>query len=206
MVRFLREALTGTRISRGYETFTVDGFRLLTPPAVPPRLLVAALRPGMLRLAGREADGAILNWLSAEDVRRTAPYVHSGGAGKEVVARIFVAPSTDLDAVRVAAKQLIAAYLTVPVYRAFHEWLGRGDALAELWRRWEAGDRKGAAASIPDEVVDGLVVHGSPDECRAHLERYVAAGVTTPVLAVIPMDADITEAVRALAPTAPRSR
>ena len=27
-----------------------------------------ALRPGMLRLAGREADGAILNWLAAEDV------------------------------------------------------------------------------------------------------------------------------------------
>ena len=34
----------------------------------PRRIYVAALRSGMLRLAGREADGAILNWLSAEDV------------------------------------------------------------------------------------------------------------------------------------------
>ena len=38
-----------------------------------PPILVAALRPGMLRLAGREGDGAIINWLSADDVRTVVP-------------------------------------------------------------------------------------------------------------------------------------
>ncbi|MGE5830060.1 MAG: LLM class F420-dependent oxidoreductase, partial [Micromonosporaceae bacterium] len=199
-VRFLRAALAGERISQAYETFTVDGFRLQTPPHQPPRLLVAALRPGMLRLAGREADGAILNWLSAADVGRVAPYVLAGGAEKELVARIFVAPpSTDVAAVRAAARALIATYLTVPVYRAFHEWLGRGEVLAPMWRAWTAGDRRAAAAAIPDEVVDDLVVHGSPQQCREHIARYVAAGVTTPVLALLP-GGDPVEVVRALAP------
>jgi probable F420-dependent oxidoreductase len=200
-VRFLRAALAGERISHAYETFTVDGFRLQTPPERPPRLLVAALRPGMLRLAGREADGAILNWLSAADVGRVAPYVLAGGSEKEVVARIFVAPSTDLPAARAAARALIAAYLTVPVYRAFHEWLGRGEALAPMWQAWAAGDRRAAAAAVPDEVVDDLVVHGSPQQCREHIARYVEAGVTTPVLALLP-GGDPSEVVRALAPTA----
>ena len=200
VVRFLRVALTGQKVTENYETFTVDGFRLLTPPATPPRILVAALRPGMLRLAGREADGAILNWLSAADVRRTAPYVTAGGPDKEVVARIFVAPSTDIGAVRAAARSLIAAYLTVPVYRAFHEWLGRGEALAEMWMAWEAGDRRGAAAAVPDEVVDDLVVHGSPQECREHIARYVEAGVDTPVIALVPTGDDPLPLVRALAP------
>ena len=43
----------------------------------------------MLRLAGREADGAILNWLSADDVPTAVAEV---GPGKDVVARIFVVP------------------------------------------------------------------------------------------------------------------
>src|SRR5215207_3461633 len=67
VVRFLRVALTGAKVSKAYETFTVDGFRLLQVPEIAPKIVVAALRPGMLRLAGREADGAILNWLGADD-------------------------------------------------------------------------------------------------------------------------------------------
>lgn len=198
-VRFLREALTGRRVSRRYETFAVDGFRLDLVPDQPPELLVAALRPGMLRLAGREADGAVVNWLSADDVRTVVPYVHDGGPDRRIVARVFVAPSADTARVRQAARSLIAGYLTVPVYRAFHEWLGRGPALAEMWRRWAIGDRVGAAAAVPDEVVDDLVVHGTPEQCRAHVRRYVEAGVTVPVLALLPLG-DVVAGLRALAP------
>ncbi len=92
VVRFLRVALTGQKVTQTYETFTVDGFRLLLVPEIQPKLLIAALRPGMLRLAGREADGAIINWLAADDVPKVAPYVHQGGPDKEIVARIFVCP------------------------------------------------------------------------------------------------------------------
>jgi probable F420-dependent oxidoreductase len=198
-VRFLRAALSGAKVSERYETFAVDGFRLSLVPDPPPTLLVAALRPGMLRLAGREGDGAIINWLSADDVRTVAPHVAAGGPGKELVARIFVAPTADADAVRARAKALLAAYLTVPVYRAFHEWLGR-DELAPMWSAWTAGDRKAAVAAVPDRVVDQLVVHGSPEQCREHIQRYVAAGVTTPVLAPLIFDGDPRAAVRDLAP------
>lgn len=201
-VRFLRTALTGQRVSEQYETFAVSGFRLqLVPPQLPP-LLVAALRPGMLRLAGREADGAILNWLAATDVPAVSQYVHAGGPGKEIVARIFVLVDEDAERARDTARPLIAAYLTVDVYRSFHEWLGRGEQLAPMVRAAASGDRKAAAAAIPDEVVDALVVHGSAEQCRAHLRRYVEAGVTTPVLALVP-PADGTplpDLVSALAP------
>ena len=100
VVRFLKAALTGERVDEKYETFSVRGFRLDRPPAVVPPIVVGALRQGMLRLAGREADGAVVNWLSAEDVRRVAPEV---GEGKQVIARIFVCPSEDADAVRARA-------------------------------------------------------------------------------------------------------
>ena len=71
-LRFLRAALAGEKVSDRYETFAVRGFRLEAPPAEPPGLALAALRPGMLRLAAAEADAAITNWLAPADVPRTA--------------------------------------------------------------------------------------------------------------------------------------
>jgi probable F420-dependent oxidoreductase len=203
LVRFLREALEGNdKVTADYETFSVRGFRLGVRPPEKVPLLVAALREGMLRLAGREGDGAIINWLSAEDVATVAPIVHdaAGGEPREIVARIFVAPSDDADRVRAMGRFAIAAYLNVPVYAAFHEWLGRGDRLGEMWRLWREGDRRGAAAAIPDSVVDELIVWGSPEACREHIQRYVDNGVTTPALALMPFGIDPAQAVRDLAP------
>jgi probable F420-dependent oxidoreductase len=197
VVRFLRAALTGEKVTDTYDTFKVGGFRLgLVPPQQPP-ILVAALRSGMLRLAGREADGAIINWLAATDVPKVVPFVHEGGAGKEIAARIFVAPTTDADQARAVAKFAIAAYMSVPVYRAFHEWLGR-DELQPMWDAWSAGDRKAAVEAIPDAVADALVLHGAPEHCRERVQEYVEAGVTTPVIAVLPVGVPPAEAIRLL--------
>lgn len=200
VVRFLREALTGEKVDRVYDTFTVQGFRLGRPPASVPPILVAALRPGMLRLAGREGDGAIINWLSANDVPTVTAEV---GPGKEIVARIFVCPSEDVDAVRAIGRRMVAAYLNVPVYAAFHEWLGRGPLLEGMWTAWKAGDRKGALAAIPDEVVDDLVIHGSPAQVRAEVKRYMDHGVTTPALSIVAAaGVSLRDAVRELSPKA----
>ncbi len=185
-LRFLRRALAGERIDEVFDTFTVKGFRLDRVPATPSPLLVAALRPQMLRLAGQEADGVVLNWLAATDVPTALAALGPEGAGKEVVARIFVCPTGDAAAARQIGRRLVGAYLTVPAYAAFHRWLGRSDALGPMWTAWEAGDRRAAVAAVPDEVVDALIVHGDAESCREQVRRYVAHGVTTPVLALLP--------------------
>jgi probable F420-dependent oxidoreductase len=206
MVRFLRVALTGDKVSEDYETFSVKGFRLGLVPEQQPKILVAALREGMLRLAGREGDGAIINWLSAEDVKQVVPHVHEArrdgdSEGKEVVARIFVIPTDDVDTARGIGRFAMAAYLSVPVYTEFHKWLGRGEQLQPMWDAWAAGDRKAALAAIPDSVVDDLIVHGPPEACREHIERYMENGVTCPAPAIMHTGgADIADIIRALAP------
>ncbi len=206
MVRFLRGAMAGEKMSGRYGRSEVKGFRLGIRPAQQPAILIAALREGMLRLAGREGDGAIINWLSADDVTTVAPIVQAAGAEaaepgpREVVARIFVAPTTDREAVVGMGRFAIAAYLSVPVYAAFHEWMGRGEQLADMWRLWGEGDRKGALAAIPESLVDELIVSGTPEQCREHIQRYVDNGVTTPALALLPFGYDQRQAVRDLAP------
>ena len=200
MVRFMRQALSGEKVRETYETFEVRGFKLGVPPVEPVPILVAALRAGMLRLAGREGDGAIINWLSADDVATVVPHVTQFGEDKEIVARIFVAVSEDADTVRNVGRYALAAYLNVPVYAEFHRWLGRGDVLEPMWSRWQDGDRQGAIAAIPDELVDQLIVHGSAEQCRAHIQRYVDNGVTTPAVALLPFGTDVRQAYRELAP------
>ncbi len=203
MTRFLRTALTGEKVTQEYETFEVKGFTLRRPPEQQPKILIAALREGMLRLAGREGDGAIINWLSADDVPTVTAPVHAQGPDKEIVARIFVCPNPDADAVRASARFAIAAYLNVPVYAAFHEWLGRGDRLQGMWDNWKAGDRKAALAAIPDSVVDELIVHGTPEECREHIDRYHEQGVDTSAIAIMPFGGiDPVQAARDLSPAA----
>ncbi len=202
-VRFLRKALTGEKVSERYDGFEVNGFTLRRVPQEQPPILIAALRSGMLRLAGQEGDGAIINWLSAEDVATVKPYVEEGGAQKEIVARIFCCPNPDIEIVRAGAKRAIAAYLNVPVYADFHRWLGRSEELEGMWTYWASGDRKAALDAIPDQVVDQLIVHGTPEQCREHIDRYHAMGVTTSAISIMPFgDIDPVQAARDLAPAA----
>ncbi|MEE9413813.1 MAG: LLM class F420-dependent oxidoreductase [Acidimicrobiales bacterium] len=204
MVRFLQAALSGEKVTEQYDTFSVKGFRLGVQLEQPVPILVAALREGMLKLAGRECDGAIINWLSAENVSEVAAVVNGAAKGsqtKEIVARIFVIPSDDRDTVLATGRFVMAAYLNVPVYRAFHEWMGRSDTLGEHWEQWSSGDRKGALEKIPDSVVDELIVSGTPAQCKAHVQRYIDNGVTTPALMIMPVPGvDVAQAVRDLAP------
>ncbi len=183
-VEFLRPALAGERVTMAGKTVSLSGFRLSRPVAAPIPIYVAALRPGMLRVAGEVADGAIINWLSAEDARKSITVVRDAAerAGRdpeavEIVARCFMCVDPPSDAADLGMRRTINAYLNVPVYEAFHRWLGRSEALAPMWDAWAAGDRRGAVAAIPTGVVNDLVLNGDVSTRRAAIQAYFDAGV-----------------------------
>lgn len=200
-LRFLRKALAGEKVTEKYPTFRVTGFRLEAPPANPPALALAALRPQMIKLAAAEADAVITNWLSPGDVPKVRAVA---GPGCELVARIFVIPTPDNDVARAIGRRMIAAYMTVPAYAAFHDWLGRGEAMQPMRDAWAAGDRKDALEKIDDKIVDDLIVHGAPEACRERVAEYQASGLNTPVIAIVPPPgtdpADTAGLVRKLRP------
>ncbi len=213
-VEFLRRVFAGERVVFEGETFTVQGFRLSRIPTAPIPIHVAALRPAMLRVAGQVGDGAIINWLSAEDVKKSVAVVREAAqkAGRdpeavEITARLFVCVDPPSEATETGIRRHINTYLNVPVYKAFHEWLGRTEALGPMWQAWESGDRKGAVAAIPESVIDELILRGSVDNIHAHVKRYMEAGVTTAFLQLQSFDKDpavkrdrLLKALRALAP------
>jgi probable F420-dependent oxidoreductase len=198
--RAVKAALAGQRVNVETDTTRVSNFRLSRPVPGPVPLFLAALRERMLRLAGAEADGVIINWLAPEDVATVVREVRRGAemAGRdpdsvEVACRIFVCVSDDDQAARQIARRYIAAYLTVPVYADFHRWLGRGEALRPMQEAWAVGDRRAATAAIPDEVVDSVFVAGDAKTCRQKIQAYVDAGVQTPVVLTVPVSMDWAE-------------
>jgi alkanesulfonate monooxygenase SsuD/methylene tetrahydromethanopterin reductase-like flavin-dependent oxidoreductase (luciferase family) len=125
----------------------------------------------------------------------------------DVVCRIFVCVTQEDALVDFMGRRMVAAYLNVPVYARFHEWLGNADALRPMWDAWRAGDRKGATAVIPRPLIDEILIHGDADTCMRKIQAYVDNGVTVPVLNFLPASPDPKQSaeqsismLRALAP------
>jgi probable F420-dependent oxidoreductase len=193
----VRASFSGEKTSQQLETAHTDGLRLSRMLSEPPPIYIAALRKNMLEMAGATAEGVIINWLSAGDVPKVVAAARAGAekAGRDpdkldVVARIFVCMTEDDGIVDFVGRRAIAAYLNVPVYAKFHEWLGRSAELSPMWEAWNSGDRKAATAAIPRAVIDDLFIYGDAETCRKKVQEYVDNGVTTPVMNFMALGAD----------------
>ena len=167
-VEILRPILAGGR--------GPGGFRLESAPAYEVPIVVAALRGRMLALAAELADGAFTNFLPISG----APQVVEafGAPDKELVCRFFCVPQPEAEGMA-TAKFLFAAYGSVPVYTEFFRWLGWGERIDPMAQAWHAGDRARALELVPEDLVREIFVFGSPDQMRARLDEFAAAGITT---------------------------
>ena len=209
-VAIVRELLTWEKVTHSSDLYTVDGYRLLLRvPSPPPPILLGALNPAMLRLAGEVSDGALLNWIGAASVPDALAHVAEGAGGEARRNAVFVRAcvTSDVDAARVWARREVMGYVIVPAYRRAFGTQGFGDVCDEAMAKWDAGDRKGAAASLPDEFVDTLCLAGPADEVRKRFDEFRAAGVDEPVAFLFSgqteLDAVVAELESTMAALAP---
>lgn len=202
-VRIVRGILAGERYEAGPRWRT--SFRLagLEPrPGIP--ILLAGLSPAMLRAAGEVADGVVL-WLCnptyiAEVV---VPAVAEGReragkslAGFDIVAAVLAAAVEDPGVAFANVRRELLMYFRLPFYRAA---IARAGFDADIAAYDAAGtDTEAQQRAISDEFLEQLCAIG---DVRAGVERYRAAGVTSPCLSPIPK-ADFEATLRAAAPTA----
>lgn len=110
----------------------------------------------------------------------------------------------DEDAARSAARYNLAFFAQLPNYRRQWRRAGYTTAMDAVQATWSTGDRRAAAAQLPDELIEQVCVFGRPARCRAQLAAFHAAGVDLPVLAVSPVNEERLAATRktvlALAP------
>ena len=158
---------------------------------------LAALSPRMLALAGRIADGVILNLMTPAQAGAAAGVVRAAAraagrdpASVEIVCVVHCALSDDPFAAAAAARAVVLRYVLHPsVPRLFGE-LDGGPGLGEVRELLLAGDRAGAARRVPQRVADGFVAHGDVARCLGRIAGYRAAGVDLPVLFPVPIGGD----------------
>jgi probable F420-dependent oxidoreductase len=207
-VAIVRQALAGQKTQFDGEHFRSKGLRLGCTPAKPMRIYLAALREKMLHLAGGIGEGLIINFQPASAMPQILAAYRAGGeaAGRdaskdEVVCRFQVCLTDDREKARGLVRLGFGAYLAAPVYNAYLDWCGFPDEARAIREAFARRDRKAVAAAIPDALIDRIAILGNEDECREQLAGFVAAGVTTPVLA--PLATSPAEAERIYATFAP---
>jgi alkanesulfonate monooxygenase SsuD/methylene tetrahydromethanopterin reductase-like flavin-dependent oxidoreductase (luciferase family) len=164
----------------------------------PVPIFVAALRDRMLRLGGEVADGTFVNFLPLSAAGHVVEAI-APPADHDVVCRFFCIPQPAEEGLALA-RFLFAGYATVPVYEAFFRSLGWGAALDPMVDAWRGGDRKGAVAVAPEELLREIFVFGRPEEMRERLGDYAAAGITTLCLMPICGPEQLPDLLDALAP------
>src|SRR5579875_1908526 len=155
----LTALLSGQEVSFQGEEFRLNGYRLTVPGAAPPPILVAALGPRMLQLAGRLAAGTAI-WLGgprylAEHVIPTIGQAAraAGRPAPRVLVSVPVCVTERVDAVRQAAAVAFARYGQLPSYRAIL-------------------DKEGAAGPADVALI------GPEPEVQRRLEELAEAGAT----------------------------
>jgi probable F420-dependent oxidoreductase len=175
----------GEKWKTGFHLFGVDHC-----PQLP--IYVAALSPAMLRLAGEVADGVIL-WLCNPSYIRDVviPEVRAGREragqtleGFDVVAAVPAALSEDRESAYRAMRKDLIPYFGLPFYRAMIERTG----FAQDIERYDsaAGDLEAMQNAISDGFLDELTAVGDAQMLTAGIERYRAAGTSSPCVGPIP--------------------
>ena len=203
-VTIVRGLLCGESVSAQGRHFNVAGARLgRAARGISVPLYVAALGPKMIDLAGRLADGVLLNWTAADHIVGSVATLRQAAqrAGRDPTSvdaagyvRTAIAEGEDEGRIRKHLQLQVAGYATHTYYRQFFVSTGFGGEMERSERALASGDREAAAAAVSTEMQNQVAVIGPPGECRAEIERRRILGLDLPVLAPFAVDADVKSA------------
>jgi len=186
----IRTLLRGGRVREMGDLAPVKRFRLMPATAHEVPIMVAAIQPRMLQVAGAVADFVYLAFCPEEEIAERIELVRRGAeaAGRDpddvtIGLTLNVYAGDDLDAAERRMRAFVLHYASLPTHQegfAKHrEQLG--EALALL----ESGDREAAAMALPREVVDRVVALGTPAQVAERVERCWAEGIDVMALHVL---------------------
>jgi F420-dependent oxidoreductase-like protein len=155
-----------------------------TAPQLP--IYLAALSPAMLRLAGEIADGVMLWLCNPTYIREVViPEVTVGREragltldGFDVLAAVPAALTDDRAAVLDGLRGELVTYFSLPFYRTMIERSGFEEAIGAFDAA--KGSFEAMKAAIPDRFLEQLTAIGDGGAVSAGVERYRAAGVSSP--------------------------
>jgi alkanesulfonate monooxygenase SsuD/methylene tetrahydromethanopterin reductase-like flavin-dependent oxidoreductase (luciferase family) len=212
-VTAIRALTRGESVTCETKSFTYRNVRLGIDPPPATQVYLGALGPEMLRLAGEVADGASLNWCSAEQIPWSRERIAEGAAraGRDpsevkVAEYIRICVDDDVQAARRAYTRAVMGYAMgrgtdargrPQGYRAHFERMGFAEQLAAMDRMRESGAPPNEMVdAFPEEVLRAVGYYG-PAAGAAKAFRTLAEGLDIAIVRVVAARPGI-ESVRAV--------
>ena len=188
-VALLRECLSEDAVTFEGDFFSVKRFRLgVRLGDRKPKIVLAALNPQMLKLAGEIADGVLLNYIPSSHVPAAVAQVRRGGEA-QIFAYVHAAVGDYERSARSARKDLFN-YAMADGYANMFRAAGFAEEVDELRARQAAKDRDGALAAVSERMIQAIDFIGSSQEVTSFVSAYIEAGVEHPVLMPMPWGED----------------
>ena len=197
VVEAARQLLALQRVSYHGEFVHLDDVEIdivhgdRSPRDVP--IYVGATGMKMMELAGEIGDGVLLNYMVSPDYNRRALDALATGAARagRTIAEVdrpqlvVCSVDNDRDVALDRSRELLTQYLGQQPH--IMKASGVDPALiAEIGKilTWPAStaDIRRAMKLVPDEAVQMISASGTPEECKAKVAEYIAAGATCPIL------------------------
>ena len=194
-VALLRECLSGESVTFEGDFWSVKRFRLaVRMPERRPKIVMAALNPQMLKLAGEVADGVLLNYIPATHVPAAVAQVRKGGAA-EILCYVHAAVG-DLEKSARSARRDLMNYAMADGYAKMFRASGFAEEVDTLRARQKERDRDGALAAISHEMIQAIDFIGPATEVTSFIQSYIDAGVEYPILMPMPWGEDRLQVTR----------
>lgn len=206
VVTVVRQLLARQRVTYRGEFVHLDDVELdvihgrKEPRNVP--IYIGATGPKMMALAGEIADGVVLNYLVSPQYNEAAMHQLEKGAtvaGRSVTdidrpQLVVCSVDHDRDKALDAARKLVTQYLGQQPHIMKASGVSQDllDAIGQVLT-WPASEVQieDAMRLVPDDVVQMITASGTPDEVRAKVREYVAAGATCPILYPLGPDVEL---------------
>lgn len=159
---------------------------------------LAAQGPRNIALAAQIADGWLPLFYSPRLDADFRQLLADGFAGRdprlrpaeqfEVCATVPVVLADDVESAADMVRPFVALYVGgmgapgANFHRDAVDRLGYGEASDEVAARWAAGDRAGAAAAVPTQLVRDIALVGTADDLREQIVAWRSTAVTTLVV------------------------
>lgn len=160
-------------------------------------LYIAAIGPKNLEQTGEIADGALVVFFAPEHAEETTlGALRAGRArigrdldGFDLAPTVPMAVGDDVNALADLFRPYTALYVggmgsaKQNFYNKLAQRMGYEKAAAEIQEKYLAGDKQGAAAAVPRELIDSTTLLGPVERVADRMQAYADAGVTTLSLA-----------------------
>ncbi|HEX6479267.1 MAG TPA: LLM class flavin-dependent oxidoreductase [Ktedonobacteraceae bacterium] len=199
-VEIIRMILRGEKLVYHGEMFNLErGFKLrFTPPRKDIPIYIAAMGPKNVVQSGEISDGVLPVYWPAnkwdelraqldEGARKAGRPAHSAAIAPYITSVILSEQADENE--RAAARFTVASPLAYYIGRMgvyYAQMLTRNGFGAEVeavQEAWKQG-MKSAIEAVPEELLDATSIVGTPLEIVAKLDKWVAAGVDEPILAI----------------------